>query len=264
MSGTHLFAYIRRRRNALLRGQLVLARVVPCDAGSSAFDSRLDAFLGTDELRRADRFRFAEDRVAFVVAHALLRVMLSAVLPQSAPDWEFVTDELGRPLLRSGQSRHDILFSISHTRGLAACALGTRSEIGIDVEGGDAARLLNIDGGWLTSSEHAALNALTPEAREDAAVRLWTLKEAVAKAIGQGLGQRIGELGFVLDPPRFTRAPAGAGYWQLAQARPTPIHVVAVAVRSARRQSVQIAIESSSIDTMGAYFSPGSRRSGRG
>ena len=152
----------------------------------------------------------------------------------------------------SARTRYDVCISLSHTRGLAACAVGTACGVGLDAENCDAARLLALDGDWLTKTERTALQVLASTARAGAAVQLWTLKEAVAKAAGLGLHQRFGDVGFTLDPPRFARPlPAGTGYWWLAQMRPTPAHVLAVAVRSARWRSVRIAIEQLAPDTLG-------------
>lgn len=234
------------------KGWLVLACVTACDTAGPAVVHRLSAVLGTEELARAGRFRFAQDQIAFLFAHALARVMLSDVLPRPPQDWEFMADGLGRPRLRPGQTRSAVCFSLSHTRGLAACALGMEHRIGIDAENCEAARLLDLDGDWLTMAESAALHALASEARGGATVQLWTLKEAFAKATGLGLHQRFGDVGFTLDPPRLVRTPpACAGHWRLAQIRPTPAHVVAVAIRCARRTPVRIAIEVLSADTLG-------------
>ena len=77
-----------------------------------------------------------------------------------------------------------------------------------------------------------------------AAVKLWTLKEAVTKTTGLGLYQRFCDVGFTLDPPRFAvRPPACAGNWWLTQASPTPAHVIAVAVRSNRDKAIRTEVE---------------------
>ena len=124
-------------------------------------------------------------------------------------------------------------------------------EVGIDVENRSTGRLLAVHDDWLTAAERAALNVLAPEAKGDAAVRFWTLKEAFTKATGTGLYQPFGDVGFKLDPPRFARLPrACAGCWQLAQMCPNPSHVLAVAVRCARRRPVRIEVELLPADTL--------------
>jgi 4'-phosphopantetheinyl transferase len=205
-----------------------------------------------EELDQAGRFRFIQDQVSFLYAHALTRIMLSILLQRPPCAWAFETDAFGRPGLCRGQTEYAFSFNRSHTAGLAACALGIGNEVGIDVENRSTGRLLAVHDDWLTAAERAALNVLAPEAKGDAAVRFWTLKEAVTKATGTGLYQPFGDVGFQLDPPRFERLPrACAGYWQLAQMCPGPSHVLAVAVRCARRRPVRIEVELLSADTLG-------------
>jgi 4'-phosphopantetheinyl transferase len=247
-----LYIENKSRAEELRNGQLVLACVISCNTDRPEATNRLNALLSAEELDRAGRFRFVQDQISFLFAHALTRVMLSVLLPRSPREWEFVTDELGRPGLRPGHTRYPVCFSLSHTRGLAACALGVGLEVGIDVETCEAARLLDSHGDWLTKAESAALNGFAPNAKGDAAVQFWTLKEAFAKATGLGLYQRFGDVGFTLDPPRFASIPpACAGHWWLTQMRPTPAHVLAVAVRCARRTPIRIEVEALSAEKLG-------------
>ena len=89
---------------ALRDGRLVLAWVAECDTASLAVVNRLKALLDAEELARAGRFRFMQDQIPFVFAHALARLMLSVLLPRPPQDWTFVTNEFGRPRLRLGQN----------------------------------------------------------------------------------------------------------------------------------------------------------------
>jgi hypothetical protein len=81
-------------------------------------------------------------------------------------------------------------------------------------------------------------------ARTDAVVRLWTLKEALARAAGRGLSLPFGDIGFSIDPPRPVSAPpACQGRWRFAQWRPTRAHMLSAAVRCKGRQPIEIAFE---------------------
>jgi 4'-phosphopantetheinyl transferase len=239
-------------QRALRNGHMVLACMVACDNQSPAAIDQLAALLSMEELDQAGRFRFIQDQVSFLYAHALTRIMLSILLPRPPRAWAFEADAFGRPGLCRGQTDYALWFSRSHTVGFAACALGIGSEVGIDVENRSTGRLLAMHDDWLTAGERAALNVFAPEAKGDAAVRFWTLKEAFSKAAGMGLYQPFGEVGFKLDPPRFARLPrAYTGYWQLAQMCPGPSHVLAVAVRCARQRPVRIKVEVLPAGTLG-------------
>jgi 4'-phosphopantetheinyl transferase len=244
MFGRKMYTEKGGRAEDWVNGRLVLAWVTPCSGERSEAIDQLGALISAEELSQAGRFRFVKDQNAFLFAHALTRVALSVLLPRSPRDWEFVAGPFGRSRLRRGQTGYPVSFSLSHTRGLAACALGVGVEVGVDVESCETARLLSSDGDWLTGAESGALRALAPEVRGVAAVKLWTLKEAVTKTTGLGLYQRFGDVGFTLDPPRLAvRPPACAGNWWLTQARPTPAHVIAVAARSNRRKAIRTEIE---------------------
>ncbi len=242
------------RAEEWVNGRLVLAWVTPCSGeGSEAID-QLGALISAEELSQARRFRFVNDQNAYLVAHALTRVVLSALLPRSPSEWKFVAGPFGRGRLCRGQTDFPVSFSLSHTRGLAACALGVGVEVGIDVESCETARLLSSEGDWLTAGESGTLRALAPEVRGVAAVKLWTLKEAVTKTTGLGLYQNFGGVGFTLDPPRFAvRPPACAGNWWLTQAHPTPAHVIAVAARSYRKKAIRTEVEVLSVARLVAW-----------
>jgi len=98
-------------------------------------------------------------------------------------------DAAGRPTAR-GPYREDLRVSLAHKEGVAVALVGEGHDVGIDVEriearGDDFVSLALTDGE----------RALIPEVARDAwLARMWTAKEAVAKAKGTGLGG---------DPRRF-------------------------------------------------------------
>src|SRR5205823_6502928 len=76
-----------------------------------------------------------EDRRDYIAAHALTRAALSRHRAVSPSDWRFEANSNGKPSVVASQSgAPPLTFSLSHTRGLVACAVTHAAHIGIDVE----------------------------------------------------------------------------------------------------------------------------------
>jgi phosphopantetheine--protein transferase-like protein len=84
--------------------------------------------------------------------------------------------------------------SLTHTRGEAAALAAlvpddALSGVGIDIEQ-LAPRPDGFAAAALTDSERGLLEPLSADAREEWLLRLWCAREAVAKALGVGIGPR--------------------------------------------------------------------------
>ena len=144
--------------------------------------------LSADEIERASRFRAARDRNRYIVRRGILRYLLSSYLCCDPPDTPIRVDDRGKPYVPGRQDESTVQFSISHSAGLAVLAFGRGASIGVDVE-----RISGFD----SMRQVAALNFTSTEMRElenasetecvGAFFRLWTRKEAVLKASGEGL-----------------------------------------------------------------------------
>ena len=177
----------------LLPGQMTLRRdsvhvwmiPLPSDEG----DTNETSVLSSDEIIRARRFRFAEDRAHYVCAHSSLRRILGAYLVADPSLLTFASAACGKPYLSGAYAGATLRFNLSHTRGLALCAIGLEREIGADVEA--VTRSVDVDAvarDSFSPAEHNALLRLAPEERRAAFFRVWTRKEAYVKAVGEGLG----------------------------------------------------------------------------
>ncbi len=172
------------------------------------------------------RLVFARDRALHTAAHGLLRLALSAVTGADPRAWRFGREPLGRLTLAAGQQGPS--FNVTHTRGLAACALSWQPGIGVDAEfGRDGAAPLDIAPRVFTAAEQARLARLQGAARSAAFFDTWTLKEAVMKATGRGFDLSPSTLESTLAPPWVGGAIDGD--WGFALLRPTPAHHLAVA-----------------------------------
>lgn len=162
---------------------------------------RVEAVLSDDERTRADRFVFASDRVGFLLAHALKRRLLEHLGAGPAAELTFETDNNGRPGLVSSAIHRKATafatFSLSHTTGMVACAAGWSDDadlsLGLDIEWtgrewtGRAVDMQDLADHVLAPAEADWLRSRPTASRDFDFLRLWTMKEAVAKALGLGL-----------------------------------------------------------------------------
>jgi 4'-phosphopantetheinyl transferase len=188
--------------------------------------------LNTSESAQADRFRVAADRDAYIAAHALLRATLSRDASILPAEWRFRTAKGGKPELDPGQAPTSLHFSLSHTRGLVACAVGRRA-LGIDAEAWREPAPIELAERYFAPAEARLVADLSPEERPSAFYRLWTLKEAYLKATGEGLAAALDRFTFSLDPTGLVLAASGSvASWQFAEFRPGLSCSLSLAVRS--------------------------------
>ena len=202
--------------------------------------------LSDDERAQFDRFHVARDARDYAAAHALLRHTLSLGGHQAPAAWRFEKTPAGKPRL-IGDSADGRTFSLSHTRGMVACAVASGAKIGVDVEcvdrevdaGGIAAR-------FFAPAENAQLAALESAARRDRFFDLWTLKEALVKGLGRGLAVSLRTLAFTVGPGgiRLDAPDVEADAWQFALFAPGPRHRLAVAVERPASGACQLIFRS--------------------
>ena len=159
-------------------------------------EARAFALLDAEETRRARRFVVEPPRRRFVLCRAALRVNLCQHLGCRNERLSFSTLEHGKPVAEVNRQRAPIGFNLSHSGGHGLIAIAADHEqLGIDVERRKPGR--NFEGigrrvygpaerEWLARHEGPRKAAFF--------YRLWTLKEALIKALGTG---------FTLNPATF-------------------------------------------------------------
>jgi 4'-phosphopantetheinyl transferase len=172
-----------------------------------AVTARLASLLAPDELERRNRMATESGRRQQLLARALQREVLSRYVPRIAPrDWCFVRSESGRPSLAPPFDADGLNFNLAHTPGLVAMAVGRVANIGIDVEALDKPVPMPVARRYFSEREVAELQALAPGDQPRRFLRLWTLKEAYLKAVGEGLAGGLDSMSFTFDDP------AGIGF----------------------------------------------------
>lgn len=203
----------------------------------------LTAYLGllsAEERERHLRFRFEKHRHQFLVSHALVRATLSRYVPVPREAWRFVANAYGRPEI-AGPVPSRLRFNLSHTDGMAVCAVALGMDVGADVEhSGRPGQTVELADSFFARSEVLALRALPAEHQRERFFDYWTLKESYIKARGAGLSLPLDQFAFHLEAgrppcisfdPRMMDEPEA---WQFFQVRLGVEHPAAVAVRRAR------------------------------
>ncbi|MEZ6070475.1 MAG: 4'-phosphopantetheinyl transferase superfamily protein [Pirellulales bacterium] len=158
-----------------------------------AGDDRSDeAELSADERRRAAALATRLDRHRFVIRRVALRRLVGHCCGMPAADVRFQYSPAGKPALTGGPA--GFAFSVSHSHGVLLMAVAIAGErkktlrLGVDVErlepGIDAPGLAEA---VFADEECAALQCCDGEDQVALFYRIWTCREAVAKALGAGL-----------------------------------------------------------------------------
>jgi 4'-phosphopantetheinyl transferase len=158
--------------------------------------------LSDSERDRESRFQFDTDRRQFLFAHALLRAVLSRYLGCGPRAIEFGRNFYGKPTLVYPKSS-GLEFNISHTSGLAVCAVGNGCHVGVDVErAGRDVDALALARRYFSKFEYEQLASVPAANRRQLFYRLWTLKESYIKARGIGLSIPLADFSFDFSASR--------------------------------------------------------------
>ncbi|MFC1896297.1 4'-phosphopantetheinyl transferase family protein [Thermodesulfobacteriota bacterium] len=219
-----------------LEGNTVHVWCVSLDLPSSTA-SALYQTLSADELLRAKRFYFSEDRVRFVMCRGTLRSIIATYLGVDPEHLSFEYNEHGKPALAGAAAKSLIDFSVSHSRRLCLVAVAHNRRIGVDLEHlRPLHEMMQIAESFFSRREYSALRCLPCSLREEAFFKCWTRKEAFIKAKGDGLALPLDQFDVSLKSGghiallRTSWDPKEACRWSLMEINPGQGYIGAVAV----------------------------------
>ena len=196
---------------------------------------------GTAQLSAAERHRhgtflFEHDRALYLATHVLARWLIGAAAGFPAHDIVLGTDPYGCPVVLAPDRARPLQLSLSHTPGLIAVALARRLGCGVDVERvRDDVDLELLATAICSPAELAWFRRLPPSGRQEAFFGLWTVKEALLKAAGVGLGGDPATISVLPDWASSrvlllsSHLPRVGGGWRVVRGRPTRGHRLALA-----------------------------------
>lgn len=167
------------------------------DAGREAWAVSL---LDDSEKARSSRFRSVRARREFVLCRAALRVSLAERLGCPCGRLSFGLLEHGKPFAKFADRSVDIAFNVSHSNGHGLIAITNRACVGVDVE--ERAQRRDLDGiGSLVygPEERRLLGTASGRKKVQIFYRLWSMKEALIKALGTGFS--LSPSGFEVPQP---------------------------------------------------------------
>jgi len=204
--------------------------------------SQFQSLLSGDERIRAERFHFEKDRERFIIRRGILRTLLGGYSGVEANRLQFCYGKNGKPALADEFGKGKIYFNSSSSEGSAIYAFTRDSEIGVDIECiCDIPEMAQIAERFFSAGEKAVFRALPESRKKEAFFKWWTCKEALIKAIGEGLSYPLDEFDVSLAPdePAKLLAIKGdsivASEWSVYNLRPSFGFAAAVAVKGQKR-----------------------------
>ena len=197
--------------------------------------------LDQGEQARLARFHHARHRIQFAAAHGLTRLVLGEVLSAPPAALAFVEGTNGKPSARRDGQPVPVSFNLSHADGMVGVAVvaGPDVPVGFDLERFDRTIELDLADRYFRSEEVRWLASLEPDERPRGFLRLWTLKEALIKATGEGLSRELDSFWFEVFPPRLHFAPSDGseGQWRFEQRIVDDTFVAAAGLRLAEGEA---------------------------
>lgn len=160
-----------------------------------------NGYLKTVSRQRAEKaasFRFAEDKALSLGAGILIGEGLKKLgLSEKHMSYKFT--DCGKPYF---ENYPEIFFSISHSGCMAVCAFSD-AEVGCDIEEIKKADL-SIAERFFAKREREYTKAQGGKEQAERFFRIWTLKESLIKATGEGLSRAFTETEIVFEQQAVT------------------------------------------------------------
>ncbi|OGO28417.1 MAG: hypothetical protein A2Z16_09195 [Chloroflexi bacterium RBG_16_54_18] len=172
---------------------------VELDAAQLLIENYLGV-LDEAEKGRAARYYNEADRSKFILRRGVLRQLLGKYLNAQPSQIQYTTNEFGKPALdqRIGS---DLQFNLSTSGDTALLAFTEGRRVGVDIERErQDFETGSIANRFFSAAEQVSLSQLPPGQRLQGFYNCWTRKEAVIKALGQGLSLPLDSFDVNLAP----------------------------------------------------------------
>lgn len=160
--------------------------------GAGLTISEIKKYLSEEELARVETLRFPKRRDEWILGRITAKRLLRACIPELAKTkyqrLTIANRPSGAPYVALDGSSLALQVSISHRQGMAAAAVTSSPDIGlgIDLEWVEE-RDPSFYSDYFTPAEFELLPASPAGERARIGTLIWSAKEAMLKALGQGL-----------------------------------------------------------------------------
>lgn len=153
--------------------------------------------LSESEKIKLNRFKFEKDRLIYITARGILRLLSGKYLEMHPKQIQFDYTEYGKPFFKTDTS---LKFNVSHSGERIAIAFSQIQEIGIDIEKiKDDFNVIELARNFFSKNEIKALEQVSKSEVIRAFYRCWTRKESFIKAEGSGLSFPLDKFAVSLD-----------------------------------------------------------------
>lgn len=179
-----------------------LYRIQPKDV--AYLSSQLSLVLSPDELTRYRAFRVEQPKEVYLCGRYLIKTLLAQHLDCPFQDIELALQDQGKPYL-CGPRGCIYEFNLSHSGPWLLLALSAEMPVGVDLElCKQHSDLQGLAERVMTHEEWRRFCRLPAAQRVDYFHRVWVLKEAYTKLLGQGIWQTLHQVETRLQPPSVT------------------------------------------------------------
>ena len=190
----------------------------------------LNSTLSEDEIYKANRFRFNQDRERYIKTRGFLRVMLGKYLNKEPKELDFTYNKYGKPSLPETRENR-IEFNLSHSSNVIIYAFTKTRKLGIDVERiRPVKRVKKIVERFFSEKEKQFYNSCNSKERESTFFKLWTYKEAYTKAKGLGLSLPLNQFDVPISETNKNIKDPYSKIWSWHEINLDPDYAAALAV----------------------------------
>jgi 4'-phosphopantetheinyl transferase len=145
--------------------------------------------ISAQEVTRSAGFKKNRDAQNYVLRHGMMRAVLGQYIRKEPQEVPVVHEENGKPILDPQGNTHDIHFSLSRTDEMVCLGISKKSSIGLDIVKCDCSYPFSATAEYLFTPGERQWITRTPSRKQHVRFfRIWSLKEALLKAVGGGVG----------------------------------------------------------------------------